>query len=120
MTDMSELDHAEARAAAARERMTATLGLLHTRLTPENVADEAIRQIGQRSARVLDAGVSAAKRHPGTVAGGVALLAAFLGRHHIGALIGNLGDRLRNRRKPARVPRVPSDKTPPGAERKER
>lgn len=124
MTEPDELDRAEARAAAARERMTATLGALQTRLAPHNVAQEAMERISDTGARALDASVNAAKRHPGKIVGGVALLAAFLGRRHFGKLLGSLGEKRRKaragRRKPARAGRVPSGKTPPRAERKEK
>lgn len=124
MTDLNQLDLAEARAADARERMTATLGALQARLAPQNVAQEAMERISDTGARALDASVSAAKRHPGKIVGGVALLAAVLGRRHIGKLIGGLGNKARkvraDRKKPTRVTRVSSGKTPPRAERKER
>ncbi|MCW6529688.1 MULTISPECIES: DUF3618 domain-containing protein [Sphingomonas] len=88
MTDMTELDRAEARAALARLHMAKTLTALQTRLDPRNVAREAVDGLADTGTRVLDAGIGAAKRHPGKIAGGVALLAAFLGRHHIAKLIG--------------------------------
>jgi len=90
MTDLDELDRAEARAIAARARMNATLGALQTRLTPQGVAQEALDRIGDTGALALDAGVKAAKRHPAKVACGAALLAAFLGRRHIGKMIARL------------------------------
>ena len=83
MTDMTELDLAEARATEARMRMTETLEVLQTRLAPGNLAQEAKERLSDAGGQAMDA----AKRNPGKIAGGVALLAAFLGRRHIGRMI---------------------------------
>ncbi|WP_298669978.1 DUF3618 domain-containing protein [uncultured Sphingomonas sp.] len=120
MSEPTALDRAEARAADARARMTATLGALQTRLAPRNVAQEAIGRINDTGARALDAGVVAAKRHPGKIAGGIALLAAFLGRRHIAMLIDTARKSRRDREKPAPAARVEPAKHPPRAERTER
>ncbi|MFT3978184.1 MAG: DUF3618 domain-containing protein [Sphingomonas bacterium] len=83
MSDISELDIAEARAIEARQRMTETLDMLQSRLAPATLAHEAKARLSDAGGQALDA----ARRNPGKVAGGVALLAAFLGRRHIGRMI---------------------------------
>ncbi|MFW2852595.1 DUF3618 domain-containing protein [Sphingomonas sp. TX0543] len=115
MTDISELYRAEARAAEARARMNATLGALQVRLAPKNVAREAIGQISETGARAVEASVSAARRHPGKIAGGVALLAAALGHRHIGGALNFFRASLR--KKPKRAVSVRLCKWVPRAER---
>ncbi|WEK42611.1 MAG: hypothetical protein P0Y64_14665 [Candidatus Sphingomonas colombiensis] len=95
------------------------MGVLQMRLAPRHVAQEAIERISDTGGRALDASVDAAKRHPGKIAGGIALLAAFLGRRHIGNLIDTARKSHRDRKKPARAARVKSAH-PPRAERTER
>ena len=105
MSEPTELDRAEARAAEARLRMTETLTELQTRLDPRNVAREAVDGLTDTGARALDAGLGAAKRHPGKIAGGVALLAAFLGRHHNAKQIGKARSAKPSRKNPLKAER---------------
>lgn len=75
MSDTNEIASAEARAAAAKQRLSSTLGELQTRLEPGKVLRDAVDGITETG-----------KRHPGKIVGAVALAAAFLGRHRIGAM----------------------------------
>ncbi|WP_298092858.1 DUF3618 domain-containing protein [uncultured Sphingomonas sp.] len=70
------LADAEAQAAAARERLSHTVGQLQARLDPKLLAREA-REAGLQAAR---SGVDNARRNPGVVAGATGLLGLFLVR----------------------------------------
>lgn len=76
MSGTSEIALAEARAAEAKKRLSTTLGELQTRLEPGNVLRDAVDGITETG-----------KRHPGKIVGALAVTAAFLGRHRIGALL---------------------------------
>lgn len=68
------LADAEAQAAAARERLSNTLGQLQARLDPKLLAREA-KEAGLQA---VHAGVDNARRNPGVVAGATGLLGLFL------------------------------------------
>lgn len=74
---------AEAEAAAARVRLSATLADLQVRLSPRALVRDAA-DAGQQAARM---GVHVAKRNPGALAGYTALAGLFLARRQLFALI---------------------------------
>lgn len=80
---MSELDRAEARAALAREKLNTTVGALQAQLEPQILIQKARDTAVDGGERAARASVDAAKRNPAALAGGAALLAAFLGRRSI-------------------------------------
>lgn len=85
MTDpVQRLATAETQAAAARERLSATLTALQERLNPKRLAREAADDMVD--ARSVAA--ASASRHPGALAGLVAVAGLFLARHRIAALFG--------------------------------
>ena len=84
MTDpVQRLATAEANATAARERFSATMADIQDRLNPKRLAREA-------ASDMADAGSVATEsvsRHPGALAGIVALAGLFLARHRVFALL---------------------------------
>lgn len=68
------LADAEAQAAAARERLSNTVGQLQARLDPKLLAREA-KEAGLQA---VHTGVDNARRNPGVVAGATGLLGLFL------------------------------------------
>lgn len=80
MTDpAANLLAAEAEAVLARERLSGTVARLQERLDPQLLVEEA-RVAGIAAGRTA---VDRARRNPGAVAGAVATIALFLGRHRI-------------------------------------
>lgn len=109
MSDPTELARAETRAADAKQRLGNTIEALQARLDPRVVAREAVDGIAETG-----------KRHPGKVAGALALIAAFLGRRRIGALIGKARTSTDETAQPARARRVrPARPRPAPAKRKQ-
>lgn len=80
---MSELDQAEARAALAREKLNTTVGALQAQLEPQVLIQKARDTAVDGGERAARASVDAARRNPAALAGGVALVAALLGRRRI-------------------------------------
>ena len=80
---MTELQIAEARAAQARERLGQTVETLQAQLDPQLLMQKAKDSVADGGGRAARASVRAAKRNPAAVAGGVAVIAAFLGRHRL-------------------------------------
>jgi hypothetical protein len=80
---MTELDRAEARAALAREKLNTTVGALQAQLEPQVLIQKAKEHAVDGGERAARASAEVARRNPAALAGGVALLAAFLGRHRI-------------------------------------
>jgi len=87
VSEVSQILAAEARAAAAKERLTATAGELQERLAPQALAREAAGTLSDAGRRALDTGVRTARANPQAVAGGAALVLAFLGRHRLWSLV---------------------------------
>jgi len=87
---------AEAEAAAARQKLSATVADLQARLDPSVLAEEA-RQVGMTA---VAAGIDGAKSNPGMVATAVAATGLLLVRHRIAGVF-----RRRKARKP--VPAAP-------------
>lgn len=87
MTEANGIAAAEARAAAARQRLTATVGELQERLAPQALAKEAADTLSDAGRKALDTGVETARANPGAVIGGGALLAAFLARKRLWSLV---------------------------------
>ena len=100
MTGLTELDLAELRAAEARVRLNTTLSTLQTRLAPATIARGALDGIADKSGQALSAGVESARRNPGKVVGGLAILAAVLARRPIGALLGRMTRKRHRKPKP--------------------
>ena len=90
----ADLHAAEQRQAAARERLGHTMAQLQAELKPAKLA----RNAGRKAASAGQDAADVAKRNPGPVAGGVAVLGLFLARHRIARLF---------RRKPNKVPAAP-------------
>lgn len=80
---MTDLDRAEARAALARERLNMTVGALQAQLEPQALVQKAKDHAVDGGERAARASVAAARDNPAALAGGVALVAAFFGRHRI-------------------------------------
>lgn len=91
----TRLAAAEAEAAEARERLSATLSRLQVRLNPRTLALSAARDVADKGSAAAQAGLNTAVRNPGAVAGASALAGLFLARHRIAALF---------RRKPKHAP----------------
>lgn len=83
MSDAAAIVAAEARAAAAKLRLTATMSELQERLAPEALAREAIDTLSDAGRKALDTGVETARAKPAQVIGGAALIVAFFGRHRL-------------------------------------
>ena len=77
------LADAEAEAAAARERLSSTLGKLQVKLNPRDLALQAARDVADKSAAAAQASLNTAVRNPGAVAGATAAAGLFLARHRI-------------------------------------
>ena len=103
MTDpVQRLAAAEANAALAKQRLSRTLGVLQERLNPGRLAREA-------ASDVIDVGNVAAdnaRRHPGALAGAVAVAGLLLGRHRVLALFTGR-PRAASRARPANLPEQP-------------
>ena len=65
MTEANGIAAAEARAAAARQRLTATVGELQERLAPQALAKEAADTLSDAGRKALDTGVETARANPG-------------------------------------------------------
>ncbi len=83
----ARLAQAEADAAIARERLSTTLALVQTRLSPKRLARKAMREVADKSSVAAAAGVDGARRNPGAIAGVTALAGLFLARHRIAHLV---------------------------------
>jgi hypothetical protein len=87
VTEATDILAAEARAAAARQRLTATVGELQERLAPQALAKDAVETLSDAGRKALDSGVETAKANPALVAGGAAALLAFFGRKRLWSLV---------------------------------
>lgn len=88
MTDpYQRLADAEARATAARERLTTSVGDLQERLKPATLARTAARDLADASAEVATKGAETVRRNPAIVAGIVAAAGLFLARHRVAGLV---------------------------------
>ncbi|KQT32646.1 hypothetical protein ASG29_12975 [Sphingomonas sp. Leaf412] len=99
---MTDLESAEARAALARERLGSTVETLQAQLDPQVLIRKAKSGVVEGGERAVTASVAAAKRNPAALAGGVALIAAFFGRHRIAATARRLTN---DKSTPGRKPR---------------
>lgn len=86
MSDTSDIVAAEARAAAAKQRLTATAGELQERLALQALAKEAVGSLSDASRRALDTGVTQARANPAMAIGGAVLAVVFLGRRRLFSL----------------------------------
>jgi len=89
------LAEAELEAAAARERLSATVGKLQVKLNPKTLALQAARDVADKGGAAAQASLDTAVRNPGAVAGATAVAGLFLARHRIAGLF---------RRKPKHKP----------------
>lgn len=87
MSDATDILAAEARAAAARQRLSSTVGELQERLAPQALAKDAVETLSDAGRKALDTGVETARANPAMVAGGIAALTAFLGRKRLWRLV---------------------------------
>ena len=87
MTAATDIVAAEARAAAARQRLTATAGELQERLAPQTLAREAADTLTDAGRKALDTGVETAKANPAATIGGGVLFALFLARRRLWSLV---------------------------------
>jgi hypothetical protein len=112
---------AEERAAAARQRLTATAGTLQVRLNPRAVARDAVENLQESGEKALRSGVETVRANPEAVVWAVTLATAWAARHRIGALFGR--PRPKRETAPRSARSIPGD-WPPGdlpyvAERKD-
>lgn len=96
-------DAARARVNQAQARLIDTVGELRERLDPRVLTRDVFDDIAEGGQKALNAGADAARRNPGKLAAGAAVIAAFLGRHRIVGLFTGGRD---ERKQPARDPRV--------------
>jgi hypothetical protein len=87
VSDATDILAAEARAAAARQRLTSTVGELQERLAPQALARDAVDTLSDAGRKALDSGVETARANPALIAGGAAALLAFLGRRRLWKLV---------------------------------
>lgn len=86
MTDSPKLAQAKLNAAAARERVTQTLGQLQAKVSPKTLARNAARDLTDAGTAAASASVETVRRNPGIIAGATAVAGLFLARHRIAAL----------------------------------
>ncbi len=78
---------AEQRAAAARARLTDTVGALQVRLNPRVVARDAVENLQETGEKALRSGVATARANPEAIVWAVTLATAWLARRRIGAAL---------------------------------
>ena len=84
MTDpVQRLKDAQRDAAAARARLSRTLGVLRPRLEPRELVREAREEATESGRRAARAGTFAVLRNPGTSAATLVLAGAFLMRRRL-------------------------------------
>ncbi|WBH17149.1 DUF3618 domain-containing protein [Sphingomonas radiodurans] len=115
-----QVTEAEARAAAARHRLTETVGTLQTRLNPRIVARDAVEGLTESGEKALRTGVETARAHPSAVMVAATIAVAWLARRRIGAAL-----RLPRKRTETNATGLPLARSIPGdwpepAERKKR
>ncbi len=110
---------AAARSAAARQRLSRTLGDLQARLSPKALARDAVQELKETSQELAQEGVAAAKRHPLTIGGAAAGIILFLLRRPIGSFLRGAGNATAasvtslNHNRAARRTRKPASKRTP-------
>ncbi len=109
---------AEQRAAAARQRLSATVGTLQARLNPRAVARDAVENIQESGEKALRTGVRTARAHPEALVWAATLATAWLARRRIVGLFARRSPQDRERETAAHIARsIPGD-WPQVAERK--
>jgi len=88
VTTPAEVAAAEARALAARERLTSTVEQLQVQLAPKKLVREAADNVTEGAQSMARASVQAAMRNPSAVTGGAALLVLLLCRRPLGRALG--------------------------------
>lgn len=87
MTAAIDIAAAEARAAAAKQRLTATVRELQERLAPQALAKEAVETLSDAGRKALDTGVDTARANPALAVGAAVLAVAVLARKRLWALV---------------------------------
>lgn len=85
MNRPDDLDRAEARVAAARAQLDATVERIQVRLDPTTLKRLAVDTVADGSQRALAASTIAARRNPAVLAGAAVLVVALLARRRIAA-----------------------------------
>lgn len=112
----SRLEQANARAAAARARLTGTLGEIRERLDPRVLTRDVFDEIAEGGQKALSVGADVARRNSGKIAATAALAGIFFARNRIASLFGGG----KKDEKPARDPRVAGNRADDPAGRNER
>jgi sirohydrochlorin ferrochelatase len=81
--DAATVALAQARAAAARQRLSETAGTLQARLNPRVVARDAVDGLTESGEKALRTGVETARAHPDAVMVGASIAIAWLTRRRI-------------------------------------
>ena len=84
--DAAAVALAEARAAAARQRLGDTVGTLQARLDPRSAARDAVDGLAESGQKALRSSVQAAKAHPDAVMVTAAVAIAWFSRRRIAGL----------------------------------
>lgn len=82
----ADIAAAEARAAAAKQRLTRTVGVIQERLAPQTLAKDAVDSLSDAGRKAFDNGVETARANPAVAIGGAALAVVFLARRPLIAL----------------------------------
>lgn len=87
MTDaVADINAAERRAAAAKERLTDDLHRLQAKLNPKTLARDAARSAADKGQSAATSSLDYARANPAPVIGAIAATSLFLLRHRIVAL----------------------------------
>jgi len=97
--DTPEIAAARIEAERSRARMMSSAHALQERISPRVLARDAWEGAKLKSADLVEDGVDAVKRNPGTASGIAAAAMLFLLRHPIMDLAGKVGDGVRKRGK---------------------
>lgn len=109
MTDpVAEINAAERRAAAAKERLSDDLHRLQVRLKPATLARDAARTAADKGQSAAESGLEFARANPASVAGAVAVTGALLFRRRLVALF----RRKKKRTVPAQAKRHDAPRAP--------
>jgi len=88
MTTPADVTSAEARAMAARQRLTGTVEQLQGQLAPRKLAREAADSMSEHAQSLAHASVKTAMRNPSAVTGAAAVLVLLLCRRPLGRALG--------------------------------
>ena len=88
-----EIRRAKLEAELARQRLTATVGLLQSKLSPTNIATNAWEGVKEKSADMADDAVQAVKSRPYAVSAALGAFTLFLARQPIRSAFSRLFSR---------------------------